>query len=166
MHIRYNILYKWENLPDGTKEKFLGRMDALIFELSLKTKLGCADIMMPAYLPEKLYNKEIERQYKQAQELYKLRAQELEKLVELIKTKVSNNKVIDNEYLYELWISKIFELNWKGNNNMNDPLNDIKKLYDALVENNEINPYLVDLTNIEIQSKEKGLKKIFNIFKK
>ena len=36
----------------------------------------------------------------------------LEGLVELIKLRVDNEKIVNNEYLYELWISRIFELNW------------------------------------------------------
>jgi len=74
MCIQYLNMYKWEQLNDGTKEKFEGRLDSLIFELSLQTKLGCADITMPVYLPEKIYNAEMDNRYKKAQKNYRLRA--------------------------------------------------------------------------------------------
>lgn len=161
MRIEYLTMYKWENLPDGTKDKFIYRLEALPFELSLKNKLGCADIIMPAYLPEYMYTNEMKNQYEKSKQEYRLRQQKLFELLELIKTKVKYNIKINDEYLYELWISKIFSLDWQDN-----PLNDITILKEELSLNNEINPF-----NIKLEKKDLALpkekRKIFkNLFRR
>ena len=164
MRVQYLNMYKWDNFADGTKEKFNGRLDSLIFELSLLTKLGCADITIPVYLPKEMYNKEMEIKYKIAKKNYKLRGEKLTSLIYLIKTTVLHNKIINGEYLYELWINKIFELNWREKTDMNDPIHDLDILYKNLLSNKDVNPYDIDLN----PKKEniKGLKKILNnIFK-
>ena len=163
MSVQYLNMYKWENLNDGTLEKFEGRLDALLFELSLQTKLGCADITIPVYLPEKMYNLEMEQKYKLAQKNYKLRSDKLSKLIKLIKEKVFCETIVDGEYLYELWISKIFELNWRENKNMNDPANDLDILHEKLLNDSNINPYDIDVNyKKEIN---RGWKKILSYFK-
>ena len=154
MAIRYLNIYKWENLLDGTKEKFLYRLEVLPLELSLKTKLGCMDITMSIYLPESMYDKEMEERYKKAIIDYNLRQEKLGDLLELIKNNVGYSEKIGNEYLYELWISRIFDLDWED-----DPLRDIDILSKKLLLNNKINPYDIDLKQI-IQESDKPKKKI------
>lgn len=66
MAVEYLNIYKCENLPDGTKEKFEGRISVLEWELSLHNKLGCPDITIPVHLPLecmiKKWNKNIMQQ--------------------------------------------------------------------------------------------------------
>jgi len=159
MKIQYLMMYKWENLPDGEKEKFIYRLEALPFELSLRNKLGCEDIIMPAYLPENMYTNEMKKQYENAKKEYRLRQQKLTEIIELLKVKIDYKEKIDNEYLYELWITKIFNINWEDN-----PLNDIDVLIEKLLLDNRINPLDISFEKPVINN---GKRKIFkNIFKK
>ena len=105
----------------------------------------------------------MEQKYKLAQKNYKLRLDKLSKLIKLIKEKVFCETIVDGEYLYELWISKIFELNWCESKNMNDPANDLDILYEKLLNDSNINPYNIDL-NYKNEIK-KGWKKILSYLK-
>lgn len=165
MTIQYVTMYKWECLEDGTKQKFEGRINALLWELSLSTKLGCPDIIMPGYLPLNMYDEKMEKQYNDAKKEYKLRQEKLSNLIELILSKVDYNKKEDNEYLYELWISRIFELNWFDKSGCNNVLDQIKILYETLEEDSDVNPFAVDIDK-QIINEEKGIKKLLNKFKK
>lgn len=166
MSVEFLLMYKWENLEDGNRDKFIGRLDALEAELSLQTKLGCPDITIPVHIPLDMYDDKAKNAHAIASKNYKQRREALEGLVELIKLRVDNNKIVNNEYLYELWISRIFELNWREDPNMNDPIDDINRLYGALFLDSEINPYDVDLTRKESHQKRKSLKEKFGLFKK
>lgn len=128
MKERYVLLYEWENLEDGTIEKFNGRINSLAFEISLRNKLGCPDITMPGYLPLDMYDKEMELKYELAKIEYNKRKDKLLILTELIKTSINHDKKIDDEYLYELWISRIFALNWT------DESHNLIKDIDILIE--------------------------------
>lgn len=44
---------------------------------------------------------------------YNLRGKSLNKLVELLKYNIKFDEKIDDEYLYELWISHIFEFDFE-----------------------------------------------------
>jgi len=63
----------------------------------------------------------------------------------LIKRNVLFDKIIDGDLLYELWISKIIELNWREDEGLNDPAKDLEVLYNQLLINRDINPYEIDL---------------------
>lgn len=159
MKIEYLTMYKWENLPDGTKEKFIYRLEALPFELSLRNKFGCADIIMPAYLSENMYTIEMQKQYKKSIQEYRLRQKKLSELIELLKVRIDYKEKIDNEYLYELWISKIFNINWEDN-----PINNIDMLIDKLSLDNKINPLEINFEDKVIANEKR---KVFqNIFKR
>lgn len=165
MAVDYVTMYKWEALENGTKEKFEGRINSLPWELSLRNKLGCADITMQAYLPIDMYDEQMEKQYNAAVLEYNIRKEKLSELVELILSKVSYNKKINDEYLYELWISRVFSLNWLGDSDSNNVLNQMKILYDALQTDSDINPFDIDI-NRKIIKEEKGIRKILSRFKK
>lgn len=165
MAVEYLNIYKWENLQDGTKEKFEGKITVLGGELSLHNKLGCPDITIPVYLPLEMYDKKMEQKYNSAKVEYKLRGEKLDKLIELILNKVSYNKKINDEYLYELWISRVYELNWINESDSNDVLDQINILYEALQMDCDVNPFDIDI-NKQIEKEEKGIKKILNRFKK
>ena len=165
MTVQYVTMYKWEVLEDGTREKFEGRLNALLWELSLSTKLGCPDIIMPGYLPLNMYDDKMEKQYTDAKKEYKLRQEKLSNLIELILNEIEYNKKINDEYLYELWISRIFELNWFDKSGCNNVLDQIKILYEALQEDSDVNPFNVEIDK-QIINEEKGIKKLLNRFKK
>lgn len=107
----------------------------------------------------------MEQKYNAAKVEYKLRGEKLDKLIELILNKVSYNKKINDEYLYELWISRVYELNWINKSDSNDVLAQINILYEALQMDCDVNPFVVDI-NKQIEKEEKGIKKILNRFKK
>lgn len=46
MEVEYYLIYDWEKDPFGTKKRFLGRLNALPKELSIRNKLGCPDITL------------------------------------------------------------------------------------------------------------------------
>lgn len=165
MAVEYVTMYKWEILQDGTKEKFKGRINALAWELSLRNKLGCADITMQAYLPIEMYNDKTEKQYNNAVAEYNLRKEKLDELIELILNKVNYSKKVNDEYLYELWISRVFSLNWLDEVDSNNVLDQINILYDALKIDSGINPFEIDI-NKQILKEEKCIRKILSRFKK
>lgn len=162
MRVQYLSLYKWENLADGSQDKFKCRLDSLPWELSLRTKFGCPDITIPAYLPECMYDDKMKKRYQDAKIEYALRGRSINKLVDLLKDNIKYDKKIDNEYLYELWISRIFELDFED-----DPLTDIEILSKELLENNEVNPFDIDLVEKrKTLNKSTGISKIFCKLKK
>lgn len=145
MKIQYNFLYKFEKLPEDSEEYLVGRIDALTWELSLKNHLGCIDIKMPE--SEKIKYKE---QYEAASKRYTERVKLLEDLVSLIKEKTNpKEKSEDGQYLYELWISRVFSLDWSENYDWkevnNKPEMDLKTLYNELSINSKLNPFDINL---------------------
>lgn len=161
MRIEYLTMYKWDKLEDGSNEKFNYRLDALPWELYLRTKLGCTDIIMPCYLPKSMYTSNETKQYESAKEMYQLRQKKLNQLLQLIKSNVNYNKKVDNEYLYELWISRIFEIDLDNN-----PIYEIEVLYKELLKNNEINPFSIELSEKKENIEYSKLSKIFHKLKK
>ena len=154
--IEYLNLYKFDKLEDGTYEKMQGRLDALAWELSIRTKFGCADISMPFYMPEELYTLEKQRECENARKEYRVRSKELVELIEIIKSSVVCDLKIDGEYLYELWILRIFNIDWLNGN----PLLELKLLKNKILENNTINPCFVVATEEKVEQK----RKLFGIF--
>lgn len=150
-------LYKFEEYSDGSKEKFEGRLSCLLAELSARTKLGVPDIMIPTYLPVKMYNKQWENLYQKAKIKYKKRAEKLQYLINALKQNINRETIMDGEYLYELWISRIFDLDWEESNAKIDY--QLSKLINELASNPNINPYNIDLE----QKKEIYKRKIKSI---
>ena len=159
--VEYLNLYKFDNLEDGTIEKMNGRLEALLWELSLRTKLGCADIAMPFYMPEKEFTLEKQIECENAKREYRLRSKKVEELIEIIKYSVKSNLKIEDEYLYELWILRLFKIDWINGN----PLYELEKLKEVLLNNNEINPFDIVIEEVKIEDVHKK-KKLFWIFKK
>ena len=130
MRINYINIYEWQSFEDGTEEKFYGRLDALIHELSFRTKLGCPNIMLGYYYPFS----EIEG-YEEEKNKYQKIVRKLEQLIELIKSVVDSSAMINDNYLYELWVSRIFKINFQDK-----PIKEIEKLISELKKDNNINP--------------------------
>lgn len=161
MIVTYSNLYKFDILEDGTLEKMQGRLDALAWELSLRTKLGCADICMPIYMPEKDFTLEKQKEYEKASIEYRKRGKKLVELINVIKENVGCNLKIDEEYLYELWIYRIFKIDWIFGN----ALYELEKLKEGLLEDNKINPFDIVIEKVKEEDVHKK-KKVFGIFKR
>ena len=142
---------------NNSKDWFNYRIDSTFEELTLRNKLGCMDASVPINVVIRL-SEESKKRYRKAREEYNNRYNALMQLKKIIKEKVDYRKVVNGRYLYELWIERIYRLDWVNGN----PIEDINILSNELLINNDINPFDIELDPSKIVSKN-----IFNkIFKK
>ena len=141
----------------NSKELLCYRIDSKFEELTLRNKLGCLDSSLPITVIRKLSDEGRKRYYK-AREDYNNRYNALMRLKNIIKENVDYNKSINGRYLYELWIERVYRLDWVNGT----PLEDLNTLSNELLINSDVNPFDIELDPSKIVTK--GL---FNkIFKK
>lgn len=158
--VEYVGKYPWMREKVGSKAYFDGRLNYIVWELNNSNSLGCPDIMIPFKI-EKLDANSVEyaKRYQIAISIFSERLTLLERLVVLIKQNVQPTDVVDGDFLYELWIKKIFDIDWY-NSDMQAVSEELKCLIKQITVNPKNNPFV----SLE---KDNSLKsKIVNFFRK